>query len=447
MRRRFALAVALAVIGLGFVVHSSTAHADQAASSPTPVATPAATDPSTSDSGSGQGPCAVPVAGSLCGVGQGIQDIPGDTLTGVGDSITSAITAWVAGGAIWFVQHVVSAVMTSTVPNPDAHWFAANYVVMTQLAAFFVVIFLLIGTVEGLIHNDLGGIVRAYLLRAPAALIGTAVAVAVTGQLLAVTDAMSAAVSAHTAGTFSAFATEMSAVLVVTSGQPLFAIFVASVAVVFTALLVWLELLVRATAVDVCLLFFPLALAALVWPAAAGVARRLVEMLIAIILSKFVIVAVLGLGISAMAAGNGDGGVSSALVGALMFALAAYTPYKLFRLLPAIQVVAASGLGRNVHRASSRAWSGGRTAATGWNGATRSAGAGSAAAGSSGAVAVVGAQLARQGVARVTEPSVVRAGRNRDGGPTPAWNRPDAPAGDRSPAADRRPGPTGDGDG
>ncbi len=70
------------------------------------------------------------------------------------------------------------------------------------------------------------------------------------------------------------------------------------------AFVLWMELLIRAAAVYVAVLFLPLALATLVWPAVAHWCRRLVETLAALILSKFVIVATLSLAAGAVASGS-----------------------------------------------------------------------------------------------------------------------------------------------
>ena len=74
------------------------------------------------------------------------------------------------------------------------------------------------------------------------------------------------------------------------------------------AFVLWLELLIRAAAVYVAVLFLPLALATLVWPAVSHWCRRLVETLAALILSKFVIVATLSLAAGAVASGTAGTG-------------------------------------------------------------------------------------------------------------------------------------------
>ncbi len=92
------------------------------------------------------------------------------------------------------------------------------------------------------------------------------------------------------------------------SGTPAFVLFLGGIVVVIGAVLVWIELLIRSAAVYVAVLFLPLALASLAWPAIAHWCRRLVDTLVALVLGKFVIVSVLSLAAGALAGGSAAGG-------------------------------------------------------------------------------------------------------------------------------------------
>ena len=79
-----------------------------------------------------------------------------------------------------------------------------------------------------------------------------------------------------------------------------FLAFVVGLLTVAATITLWIELLIRSAAVYVIVLMLPLFFAALVWPARRVWAVRAVELLVALILSKFVIVAVLALGGAAL---------------------------------------------------------------------------------------------------------------------------------------------------
>ena len=75
-----------------------------------------------------------------------------------------------------------------------------------------------------------------------------------------------------------------------------FLAFLVGLFMIGAAFALWIELLMREAAVYVIVLMLPLVFAAMVWPARRIWAVRAVELLVALILSKFAIVAVLSLG-------------------------------------------------------------------------------------------------------------------------------------------------------
>ncbi len=212
---------------------------------------------------------------------------------------------------------------------------------------------------------------RSVLVNVPLAVLLTAMAVKLVQLGLSLTDAMSNAV-AHGAGLDTGhFMSSVLAGLSATgaaTGQPsapAFVLFLGALAVVVGAVAVWVELLIRAAAVYVAVLFLPLALASLAWPAIAHWCRRLVDTLVALILGKFVIVSVLSLAAGALAGGTGStpsgsatsptpsggGGFTAVLGGAALLLLSAFAPWALFRLLPFVEAGAVGHLEGLSHQA------------------------------------------------------------------------------------------------
>jgi hypothetical protein len=127
-----------------------------------------------------------------------------------------------------------------------------------------------------------------------------------------------------------------------------------SILLIAGTVLVWLELVVRAAAVYVAMFFMPLALVGYIWPATAGMAKRGIEILVALILSKFVIVATLTLGLAALAPGSP---ADAAIAGAAILLIAGFAPFCLLRLAPIVETAAIGhleGLSRRPLRAASR---------------------------------------------------------------------------------------------
>src|SRR4029450_10803241 len=110
------------------------------------------------------------------------------------------------------------------------------------------------------------------------------------------------------------------------------------------------EQTLRDAAIYVCVFFLPLTFVAMIWPATSRWARRLVELLIAIILAKFVIVAILSLASAAIAnttVATGEGNTFERMIaGAALLVLAAWSPFALLRLIPMMEGAGAVVVGQ-----------------------------------------------------------------------------------------------------
>ena len=141
-----------------------------------------------------------------------------------------------------------------------------------------------------------------------------------------------------TAGASTATFTSTLAVLLVATGAGAahggFAAFVLAVVCGFIAFCLWVELVVRASAIAIAALFIPLALAGAVWPATAAWGRRLAEVLGTLILSKVAIAGVFALAINEIGTPNGLTGL---IQGTALLLLATFAPWALLHLIPAVR--------------------------------------------------------------------------------------------------------------
>ena len=168
---------------------------------------------------------------------------------------------------------------------------------------------------------------------------------------LAVTDWMTSAVlsgfGADARGAFRDLAGLLGPTAI--TGSPLapFVLFLVSVATALLGLVVWLELVMREAAIYVAVAFLPLTLAAMIWDRSALWARRLAELLAAIILSKFTIAVAFAVAASAIRGSRGDaGGLTGVLAGCGVLLVAALTPWALLKLIPFMEAAAGRGLSR-----------------------------------------------------------------------------------------------------
>jgi hypothetical protein len=272
-------------------------------------------------------------------------------------SVLDAVASWVSAGAVWLLGQIGGVLATTTSIDLGASWFTDHYRTMAGLAGVVVVPLLLVGVIQAIHRQSLSMLLRSVVVNVPLAILLTAVAVQLVQLGLSVTDSMSAAV-AQGAGINSGHFFDrviealQNPVTGSTPGAPTFVVLLGSLAVVVGAFLLWVELLVRAAAVYVAVLFLPLALASLAWPAIAHWCRRLVDTLAALVLGKFVIVSVLSLAVGALASGQGFADV---LGGAALLALAAAAPWALFRLLPMMESGAVGhleGQGRRTYQSA-----------------------------------------------------------------------------------------------
>ena len=281
-------------------------------------------------------------------------------LAGFGvDAVFDAAGRWVADGASWLLD-TVGAVLSSTTAVPiGTAWFGAHESVMAALAAAVILPMACCSVIQAVLHQNLSSLARSLLLHLPLALLLTGVAVELVHLGLALTDELSAKVMAAGGTDTRNLLKPLSDALVAGGGPgpavPSFVLFVAGLLTAVAALGLWLELVVRAAAVTAATLFLPLAMAALVWPAVAHWCRRLADTLVALILSKLVVAAVLSLAAGALAGGLGvgpgpGGGIASVVTGVALLIVATTAPFTLLRLVPAVEAGAVAHLESTRHR-------------------------------------------------------------------------------------------------
>src|ERR1700728_1100323 len=261
------------------------------------------------------------------------------------EAVLSGISQWVASGAEWLLSQIGDVLSSTTTVDVGATWFRPHYGQMTALAGVVILPMLLSSDLQAVIRQNPGQLIRTFLVQLPLALLLAVVAVQIVVLSLSATDAMSDAVAGGTSADVNSLLTGVTSGLVDSAADPSIASFVlllVALLIAVGAFVLWLELLIRAAAVYVAVLFLPLALATLVWAAVAHWCRRLVETLAALILSKFVIVATLSLAVGAVASGtagtgNHGSGFSSVLAGGALLLMATFVPFAILRLIPMVE--------------------------------------------------------------------------------------------------------------
>lgn len=216
------------------------------------------------------------------------------------------------------------------------------------LAAALLAICLFAALVQGLFAGQPTMVLRAVAVEAPVSVFMMVVLAAGATLLLQFTDAASAAVF----GGDGAVAQALTTIATPTMGSSaLSGVLLALFGV--GAFLVWLELVVREALIYMVVAVAPLVLAARVWPAMQPAWRKLVDVGVALILSKFFIALALRLGAAAVNTGSTDGvELSGLLTGSSLMLIAAFMPFTLLRLL---DVMGAAAVAQGISGAPARA--------------------------------------------------------------------------------------------
>jgi hypothetical protein len=286
-------------------------------------------------------------------------------LKGVGGDAFKELTKWVAQGAGWLMGQVVGAIDTTTTPHLENPGFLSEYAKMSAIAVLLGVVALLAAILEGIAQGNAGLMLRAVLVNAPVAFLGTSVAFVVVQLLVGTTDSLCHAITTGTGEHGSKFfeaaiedlrhlggAAESIDRHSISSAEPhageiaapLFVGFLLAIVGAFAGFFVWLELLFRDAAIYAVSLFMPFALYASISPRWRHVVRRYGEILFAAIESKFVIVAIISLAAALFT--KEDTSVEVVLVAAALMCLACFAPFVLFRMLTFSEGALAASAGR-----------------------------------------------------------------------------------------------------
>lgn len=284
------------------------------------------------------------LAGGLGNPTSSILDPLESLASDIGKKVLGILGGEVLGGAGAALQETATIIDQTTAPRLESTWFSSTYWRVVGLAAVLTLPFLFAAAVQALLRSDLTLLVRAAFGYLPLAMLGVSVAAPITLMLLSVTDEMCSVIAGAGSGGGAHFLRQTAGAIVGLStldGSP-FLGFAIGLMTLGAAIALAVEMLIREAAVYIVVLMLPLAFAALVWPARRTWAVRLVELLISLILSKFVIVAVLSLAGAAYGA-TGVPSVTRLLTAMSLVLLSTFAPWVMLRLLPFTELAASAG--------------------------------------------------------------------------------------------------------
>jgi type IV secretion system protein TrbL len=335
----------------------------------------------------------------------------GDVATEGFELVIGGLTAWVVDAVVWVVGGVFNFFLDATDPNVQADWFVASdgpYGTTAAIGATLLVGFLLAGITQGALNGDVGGMLRQIGMQLPVSVLGMVGIVTFVQALVRLTDALSSGVLDRFGHNVAEFTTVISSLSLLAGGPAsAFVVFLLGLLTVIAGIILVAELVIRSALVYIVVALAPLVFAAQLWPALRGIGRKLLELVVALIVSKLVMAVALAVAASAMvgvgsgaevtslpppeAVAEDPGGSVTQAVGILLaalaaFGIAAFSPLLITKLMPLTEAaLVAQGVRGGPMRAAQQGMSLGYYARAGGNRISRVAGGGTAAGAASGA--------------------------------------------------------------
>ena len=280
------------------------------------------------------GVCDIPVISSVC-------DVAGEAAA----TLISAPFDWLASAmgeaAAWLLEAVWTVFDTTTMVDVTSGEYLGVYNLIFGIAMFVMLLFFCLQLITGMIRREPAALSRAALGLAKSVL-GSFVVITLVALLLEITDQLAIGII-QAAGETTETMGDKIAILVagltaLNVGAPgvgaILTIFLASLAIAAAAI-VWLSLLIRKALLLVAVVLAPFAFSGASWDATRGWISKWAMFVIALVLSKLVLVVILLVAVTQVSAPiDADlSNIADPLAGVVLMALAGFAPYMTYRFL------------------------------------------------------------------------------------------------------------------
>jgi type IV secretion system protein TrbL len=278
------------------------------------------------------GVCDVPVIHQVCNEAG---EAAGAVVTAPFDWLAQSM----AGAAEWMFSAVWKVIDTTTFVDVTSGQFTKVYSIMFGIAVFVTLGFFMLQVIGGMIRREPAALSRAVLGLAKS-ILGSFVALALLGIALEVTDQLCVGI-VNAAGTNMSEMGDKLTVLAAGLGTislsapgagAILTIFLSSLAIV-GAMVVWISLLMRKALLLIAIVFAPIALAGSSWDHTRSWLSRWATFVIAMILSKVVLVVIFLLATAQVSAPI-DADLESAsqpMAGVVLMLMAGFAPYLTYK--------------------------------------------------------------------------------------------------------------------
>ena len=278
------------------------------------------------------GVCDVPIISTVC-------DVAGEAAA----TVVAAPFDWLAqamgGAAGWLIEAMWSVFDTTTLVDVTSPGFTSVYNLIFGIGVFLVLIFFCLQLITGLIKRDPTALSRA-ALGAAKSVLGAFVVVTLTALALEIVDQLCIGIiqaSGETTGTMGdkiiLLAAGLSGINIAAPGVgAIVTIFLAGL-MIAAVFIVWFSLLIRKALLLVGIVLAPIAFAGASWDATRGWIGKWAAFVIALIVSKLVLVVIFLLAITQIATPiEADiAAVTEPITGIVLMGIAAFAPYMVYR--------------------------------------------------------------------------------------------------------------------
>ncbi|TFB71559.1 conjugal transfer protein TrbL [Cryobacterium glaciale] len=278
--------------------------------------------------------CDVPVIADVCNTaGEGAAALVAAPFDWLAHSMGSA--------AAWLFKSVWAAFDSTTLVDVTDPAYIDVYNVLFGVAVFVTLVLFCLQLLTGLVHRDPTALSRAAIGVAKSVL-GSFIIITITGLLLEITDQLTIGVVEASGNTMEGMGDRIAllatGLTAISLGAPgvgaIVTIFLSSLAITGAAI-VWFSLLIRKALLLVAIVFGPIALAGATWDAAKGWFSKWVAFVMALILSKLVLVVIFLVAVAQVSAPiDADlASVSDPIAGIVLMFIAAFAPYITYKFL------------------------------------------------------------------------------------------------------------------
>ena len=278
--------------------------------------------------------CDVPVISTVCNsVGQGA----GDLVAAPFDYLAQAC----GQAAQWMFQGVWGVYDSTTVVDITSPGYIAVYNILFGIGVFIALLFFCLQLLTGLVRRDPASLSKAAVGLAKS-VIGSFLVITLTGTALEIVDELCVGIVQATGTTMDQLGARIGALAVgltaISATAPgvgaVVTIFLAGLAIAAAAL-VWFSLLIRKALLLVAIVMAPVALSGSAWDVTKGWFSKWASFVLALIISKLVVVVVFLVATAQLAAPiNFDlESISQPIAGVVLMFIAGFAPYMAYRFI------------------------------------------------------------------------------------------------------------------